>query len=349
MVIQNKKLTFVLFIAIAIIIVAIFGSQNVANADFGPKPSTRVIVENLPESHYICTLLSEDGFFLTEGYVAPNIPTEREHYYDSDLSDEEYEEYVQSLPEVSQRRISYLEKLIERLNKESFTYKFDFYTTSMYSIDGKVTTVEYTDGYYPPDRFIAVVYDIDNDILYYSNPIQRYVFRDQYSADYTAGFTKVNDNTYTFEPTLTVIMKDSPGMKDWMPYYEATPVVQTIWYNVVMFIGRIILTVGVELLIALAFKFTKKSYGIIAITNVATQILLNAIILISMYFGGPYWSSFEGLLVGEAAVFIIEPIVYWKTCERFDGTKKHVVLYGLIANAVTLALGIGINLLEGLL
>ena len=346
MVIQNKKLTIILFLLIAVFIIALFIPSEKVYADTGPKSSTTIYLENMPESHYICTLLSEDGFFLTEGYVAPNIPTEREHYY-GDLSDEEYEEDVQSLPEVSQRRISYVEKLIERLNKESFTYKFDFDTTSKYSIDGKVTTVEYTDGYYPPDKFIAVVYDIDNDILYYSNPIQRYVFRDQYSADYTAGFTKVNDNTYTFEPTLTVIMKDSPpDIKDLI---EATQVVQTIWYNVVMFIGRIILTVGIELLIALAFKFTKKSYGIIAITNVATQILLNAIILISMYFGGPYWSSFEGLLVGEAAVFVIEPIVYWKTCERFDGTKKHVVLYGLIANAVTLALGIGINLLEGLL
>ena len=347
MVIQNKKLTVILFLLIAVFIIALFIPSEEVNADTGPKSSTKIYLENMPESHYICTLLGEK-VFPYEGFVAPNIPTQREHYF-GDLSDEEYEEYLQSLPEISQRRISYVEKLIERLNKESFTYKFDFDSTSMYSIDGKVTTVEYKDSYYSPDKFIAVVYDIDNDILYYSNPIQRYVFRDQYSADYSAGFTKVNDNTYTFEPTLTVIMKDFPGREDWMPYYEATPVVQTVWYNVVMFIGRIILTVGVELLISLAFKFTKKSYGIIAITNVATQILLNAIILISMYFGGPYWSSFEGLLVGEAAVFIIEPIVYWKTCERLDGTKKHVVLYALIANIVTLALGIGINILEGLL
>ena len=346
MVIQNKKLTVILFLLIAVFIIALFIPSESVYADFGPKSTTKIYLENMPESHYICALLGEK-VFPYEGFVAPNIPTEREHYH-GDLSDEEYEEYVQSLPEISQRRISYVEKLIERLNKESFTYKFDFDSTSKFSIDGKVTTVEYMDGYYPPDKFIAVVYDIDNDILYYSNPIQRYVFRDQYSADYSAGFTKVNDNTYTFEPTLTVIMKESPGM-DWAERNELNPVIQTVWYNVVMFIGRIILTVGVELLIALAFKFTKKSYGIIAITNVATQILLNAIILISMFFGGRYWSSFEGLLVGEAAVFIIEPIVYWKTCERLDGTKKHVVLYALIANIVTLALGIGINLLQELL
>ena len=346
MVIQNKKLTVILFLLIAVFIIALFIPSEEVNADTGPKSSTKIYLENMPESHYICTLLGEK-VFPYEGFVAPNIPTEREHYHD-DLSDEEYEEYVQSLPEISQRRISYVEKLIERLNKESFTYEFDFDSTSKFSIDGKVTTVEYTDGYYPPDKFIAVVYDIDNDILYYSNPIQRYVFRDQYSADYSAGFTKVNDNTYTFEPTLAVIMKESPGM-DWAERNELNPVLQTVWYNVVMFIGRIILTVGVELLIALAFKFTKKSYGIIAITNVAAQILLNAIIWISMFFGGSYWISYEGLLVGEAAVFIIEPIVYWKTCERLDGTKKHVVLYALIANIVTLALGIGINLLQELL
>jgi len=346
MVIQNKKLTVILFLLVAVFIIALFIPSESVYADFGPKSTTKIYLENMPESHYICALLGEK-VFPYEGFVAPNIPTEREHYH-GDLSDEEYEEYVQSLPEISQRRISYVEKLIERLNKESFTYKFDFDSTSEYSIDGKVTMVEYTDGYYPPDKFIAVVYDIDNDILYYSNPIQRYVFRDQYSADYSAGFTKVNDNTYTFEPTLTVIMKESPGM-DWAERNELNPVIQTVWYNVVMFIGRIIITVGVELLIALAFKFTKKSYGIIAITNVATQIPLNAIILISMFFGGSYWISYEGLLVGEAAVFIIEPIVYWKTCERSDGTKKHIVLYALIANIVTLALGIGINLLQELL
>ena len=340
----SRKTIFILILA-AILFTAVFFPISTAQADMGPKSSTKIHLENMPESHYICALLGETTFPY-EGFVAPNIPTEREYHHD-DMTDEEYEAYVAGLPEISQRRIAYQEKLIERLNKESFTYEFDFDSTSQFSIDEPVTTVEFLDGYYPPDKFIAIVYDVDNDILYYSNPIQRYVFRDQYSANYLDGFTKVNDNTYQFTPTLTVIMEKSPGMS-WAEIKEVAPFMQTVWYNVVMFIVRIILTVGIELLIALAFKFTKKSYGIIAVTNVATQIFLNAIILISMIFGGAYWGSLEGFLVGEIVVFIVEPIVYWKTCERLDGTKKHVVLYGLLANFATFALGIGISLLEAL-
>ncbi len=113
-----------------------------------------------------------------------------------------------------------------------------------------------------------------------------------------------------------------------------------------MFILRIVLTIAIEILIALCFKFTKESYKIIAITNLITQVILNVVIGVWSLFGGALFGPFVGLIIGEFLVFIIEPIVYKKKCLRQDGTKKHIVFYAILANFITLAAGFGLNILE---
>ena len=334
MVINMRGKAYISLFLFAILLVAIFMPLHIVNADSGPKPSTKIYIENMPESHYICTLLT-DHPFPYKGYQAPNIP-----YYET-VND--IESYGFDEDSVFYDFVANVNKLVDRLNAENFDYQFDFQVSN--GDDELTTTVNYLHAYYAPDRFIAIVYDLDNDILYYTNNIQKTVFSAQYSANYEDGFVEVNSNTYQFSPTLTVIRETSPRA-NWTEQYGLDPAVETVWFNVLMFIARIIFTVVIELLIALCFKFTKKSYGIIAITNVATQVFLNAIIWISMYFGGPYWGGLEGFFVGEIVVFTIEPIVYYKTCERINGSKKSIIWYGLLANFVTFALSVGISLIE---
>ena len=104
---------------------------------------------------------------------------------------------------------------------------------------------------------------------------------------------------------------------------------------------RMLITVVIEMLIGLLFKFRNKELLYILLINVITQIILN--VLLNVYTGYGYYLIY---LLLELLVFVIESIFY---CLVFKKKKWHCVLYALVANVSSFVIGIYLaNLLPGL-
>ena len=109
------------------------------------------------------------------------------------------------------------------------------------------------------------------------------------------------------------------------------------------FISRLLLTLAIEIGIALLFGFTIKNSGKILLkTNIFTQVLLNIAIL---------WMNLSyGLLIAllvfllmEIFIIIFETIIYAKyLTEKPIGRR---IAYGILANIASLVVGFGITLI----
>ena len=309
MTISNKKLGFILLLLVLAITFSLCFPTQQAYADMGPKPASYVHIDDLPNSDYLVTLMAERFSGPYDEYLAPDIP---EHNYYGDLPQEKI-------------------KLAKRLNAEMLDYYYSGYADYY---EG-VTSIDYDWTYYSPSKFIIIVYDVENDILYTSSQINKIAFTEAYRASYN-DFEKVSDNRYTFKAKSTIVNVNYRDVSEGV----------VVAINIGYFLLRVVATLAIELLLALCFKFTKKSYGIIAITNFATQVFLNILMWVGIIFEGALFGPFIMLIVGEFLIFIIEPIVYRKKCERENGTKKGIIFYALLANFLSLAAGFGINILE---
>ena len=109
---------------------------------------------------------------------------------------------------------------------------------------------------------------------------------------------------------------------------------------------RILLTIGIELLIALPFGLReKKQFGLLIAVNLATQLLLNLLLNIFEFKAG-LQAFILGYIFLEVAVFLIEAAAYCKWMPKRSAAprKKQVyVLYALIANAVSFYGGMAIS------
>lgn len=180
-------------------------------------------------------------------------------------------------------------------------------------------------GYMLPDKYFLALYYPKSDTILYSYIYSNYAFDSYYSVD--AGdlsedgyltFTKSN-NEYIQREILR------PN-------------------KIFAIILRLLLTVGIELLLALAFKIrSKKSILTIVITNVVTQIGLNiCLILETYYLGGGILYLLEFLFI-EFLIFIIEAIVYSLAFRKTNNPPVKVwksILYSFVANLTTFLLGI---------
>jgi len=103
---------------------------------------------------------------------------------------------------------------------------------------------------------------------------------------------------------------------------------------------RVILTVLVELLILIfIFKYRlKQSLWLVGFTNAVTQSLLTMGIMAGYYFWGSFFGLIGMLLLGELVVFIVEMLIYGIWLKEFN--RKKAILYGFIANLITLILTI---------
>lgn len=103
--------------------------------------------------------------------------------------------------------------------------------------------------------------------------------------------------------------------------------------------ARFVLTLAVELLIALPFGYLKRRHlRVLLITNLATQLALNLALNLTCYFSGSLamWLLYPLL---ELAVFIVEAVVF-RLAFKPQAGKGHPVLYAFVANAASYALGL---------
>lgn len=105
------------------------------------------------------------------------------------------------------------------------------------------------------------------------------------------------------------------------------------------FVVRVICTVLVELGILFLFKFrNKKSYILVAITNIITQSLLTLFMFLGYYSWGATFGLIRVIVIGEFLVFASEMVAYGLLLNEKKRAKA--ILYGFVANLATLIISI---------
>ena len=206
----------------------------------------------------------------------------------------------------------YLQRYSDEEISEEVFRKFKEYKAEGWYFLGFLTNV--TDskvlrwGYYPPETFRVLIYMPEKDAWIISDAYSRYAFDSYFTV--TVG-----------EDTLSVsVDSDSIGWID-------------------AFLIRVVITIVVELVIALFFGLkSKRQIIVIAVTNLITQLALNFVLSTKLAL-----SSMGTVLVyilAEIIIFIIEALVYVKLLKDDAHTAKHFVWYSFIANLVTFVIGL---------
>lgn len=176
----------------------------------------------------------------------------------------------------------------------------------------KVTDNTYRWTYYPPQRFKILVYFPESGKVLVTDVQERYAFDSFYTCDLDTG-----------------VVAEKPDFSK----------------NLIGFGIRVILTILIELLIGLLFGFRSAgSRKVIIITNLITQILLNAVMGILNYSSGLLvWLIFFPLM--ELIVILIESIVYGFALKEQKAGRR--IFYAIIANLVSAILGFFTGILIG--
>lgn len=164
--------------------------------------------------------------------------------------------------------------------------------------------------FYPPQDFKLVIYHPTSGLFLSSEKVSRYAFSSLFSAECT-------ENGISLTRTL--------------------PVSAWIWG----LLGRFLLTILVELGVAMIFRLWKKRHiKVIVIANLITQTVLNFILMrfppLSRLKAWSYWTLL--LVLCEIIVFVTEAIIYTKKLDELEHTKPMLVLYAFVANLASLGL-----------
>ncbi|MDE7192891.1 MAG: hypothetical protein K2O14_02870 [Oscillospiraceae bacterium] len=169
-------------------------------------------------------------------------------------------------------------------------------------------------GYYPPNEFKILLYFPETGRYLVSEPLERYAFNAYYTANIRDGALDVSAGK---------------GAADFFA-------------ELVALLLRIAITIGLELLVALWFGYRrKKEIRVILVTNIVTQVILNAVLNIANFKGGILTAAFFYILL-ELAIFIAEAIVYMKVLPKATERRTGEVragLYALAANFTSFVLG----------
>lgn len=168
--------------------------------------------------------------------------------------------------------------------------------------------------YYPPSSFKVLLYYPETDEFVTSGIHERYAFDSYFTIDLEAA-----------GPTLT--LKKS---------YDYT-------WETISLVARIVLTILLELGLALLFGFRGKQV-LLTITgiNIVTQVGLNLALNIINYSQGSMAFVLFYLLL-ELAVFVLEAVLYLRLLQRASPTplkKGRVILYALAANVLSFGCGL---------
>lgn len=175
-------------------------------------------------------------------------------------------------------------------------------------------------NYYPPETFKILLFFPEYDRLAVSpKAYSRYAFDSYYTVN--AGNLALQDVAETENMTVSKSYD-----YDW---------------EIFSLVCRIVLTIAIELLLALAFGFRqRKAIRVIYITNIVTQIILNVALNIINCYQGP-WAYLFHYVWMEFAVFAAEAIVYRKALPHSGEERQlHPILYAFTANLVSFGLGL---------
>lgn len=293
-----------IFLALLCVVFSALAFPVTAKADMGPKASVRIRFENMGDELCYGTLLSEKK------------STGPASAWDGMEEDARiYEEYPYSnyLPR------TVWEAFVSYKDPDGYYFLQEGWTVS--------ETKEIAWTYYPPFRFKILLYYPETGTFVSSGIYERYAF-DTY---YTVDMNGVNIGSVEYNEALSTDRR--------IEAYRSYQYRQEL----LSLAARIVLTVIIEMAVALLFGFRKKKQLLIlTITNIATQVILNVALNLINYDSGPLaFAVFYVLL--EIVVFAIEAVLYCTVLKKASETKKsnwYYVIYSLAANSVSFAAGL---------
>ena len=190
--------------------------------------------------------------------------------------------------------------------------------------------------YYPPNRFKILLYYPETGTFVSSGIYERYAFDTYYTVDMEG--IDIHNVEYNEE------LSTNERIEAYRSYeYRQEMIGLAV---------RIVLTIVIEMLVALLFGFReKKQLVILAVVNIITQILLNVGLNIINYNSGSMAFTIFYVLL-EVVVFIVEAILYCILLKKASMKKKknwYYVLYSFIANLASFTAGMIIaNVIPGI-
>ena len=300
-------------IAFAVFIASLFSIT--ASADTGPKPSVRVSFENMGDELCYGTLLSKGS----TGPASVWNGEERSAYH---KQNENFKD----------------EALLDYDTWKAFVEYED--SDGYYFLQEKVWEVSKTKkiswGYYPPQSFKILLYYPESQKFVVSGIYERYAFDTYYSVDMNG-------------IDIAAVEYDENNSND--ERIEAHRAYQ--WrQEVISLVARIIITIAVEMGIALLFGFRgKKTLLFLAVANISTQIILNLLLNFVNFRLGPFGFVFYYALL-EVAVIALEAVAYSLLMNKLTEKKRRAffyVIYAFAANLISFAAGFAVaNILPGI-
>lgn len=273
-----------------------------ANADMGPKASVWIQFENMGDELCYGTLLSE-----------------RESTGPASVWDgtEENARIYEENPYSSYFVRAVWEAFVNYKDPDGYYFLQNGWTVS--------ETKEIAWTYYPPSRFKILLYYPETETFVSSGIYEQYAF-DTY---YTVDMDGVNIGSVEYNEDLST--------NEQINAYRSYDYRQEMLSLAV----RIVLTIVIEMIVALLFGFRKKKQLLIlAIVNLITQICLNVLLNIINYNSGPLaFTVFYALL--EIAVFAMEAVLYCKILKKESEKQRnwYYVTYSFAANSVSFGTG----------
>ena len=159
--------------------------------------------------------------------------------------------------------------------------------------------------YYPPESFKLLLYFPETDTFVCSGIYERYAFDSFFAATYANG-------------SLTLVQTRNAGTQ------------------LLGFCARVLITLAIELLIALIFGIrAKDQWKFIIVVNIITQILLNYILYHTVP-AGYGWAFLCMYVILELGVLIVESVLYTALLPKMCKERlKHPVLYAFAANTLS--------------
>lgn len=181
--------------------------------------------------------------------------------------------------------------------------------------------------YYPPYNFKILLYFPESDTFAVSGIYERYAFDTYYTVDMDG-----------FEIGSVVLDKEQ-STDERIDAYRSYQ-----WQGETLsLIARILITITIEMAVALLFGFrNKKQLITLIVTNSATQVILNILLNVINYNSGQYAFTFW-YVVFELIVFALEGAIYCRLLKKYsEKPKQNGFYYGyaFIANAVSFATGL---------
>lgn len=190
--------------------------------------------------------------------------------------------------------------------------------TDISSFYENTTRLVIESGYMWPSEFILIIYNKVSNNYYLSEATKTYAFHSYFKYD----MNNYQDDPISLEKKIVLEKSYQYGKE------------------ILGFLLRLVVTLAVEMLLAVAVKFNKKSLWIIGITNFVTQVGLNLALNLTAYFGGKSpWHVMIYALV-ELMIVVVEATIFKIFCRRGkDETRELIIIYTIVANALSFVLG----------